>query len=65
VYFYFPETSGVPLEEVARLFGDEVAVTLEDAGQKTFADDLNQDESAGSNVSNKQAVDKVETIEKS
>jgi hypothetical protein len=53
------------LEEVARLFGDEVAVTLEDAGQKKFADELNQDESAGGNVSNKQAVDKVETVEKS
>jgi hypothetical protein len=34
VYFYFPETANTPLEEVAKLFGDEVAVTLEDAGNK-------------------------------
>lgn len=31
VFFYFPETSGIPIEEMGRLFGDEVAGTLEDS----------------------------------
>jgi hypothetical protein len=26
VYFYIPETKGIPLEEMGRLFGDNVAV---------------------------------------
>lgn len=26
LYWYLPETKGVPLEEIAKLFGDEVAV---------------------------------------
>jgi hypothetical protein len=30
-YFQFPETANIPLEEVAALFGDEVAVTLQDS----------------------------------
>ncbi|KAK5170394.1 uncharacterized protein LTR77_004981 [Saxophila tyrrhenica] len=34
VYFYFPETMNTPLEEIARLFGDDVAVTLDEAGGK-------------------------------
>ncbi|OAL24111.1 hypothetical protein AYO20_10723 [Fonsecaea nubica] len=31
VYLWFPETANVPLEEVAALFGDAVAVTLDEA----------------------------------
>lgn len=27
-YFFFPETANIPLEEVAALFGDKVAVRL-------------------------------------
>lgn len=38
VYFYFPETANTPLEEVARLFGDDVAVTLADANGKGVVD---------------------------
>ncbi|KAJ9628285.1 uncharacterized protein PV06_01269 [Exophiala oligosperma] len=30
VYFYYPETKNIPMEEMGRLFGDEVAGTLED-----------------------------------
>ncbi len=30
VYFYYPETANIPMEEIGRLFGDEVAGTLED-----------------------------------
>lgn len=29
-YFQFPETANIPLEEVAALFGDKVAVRLDD-----------------------------------
>lgn len=29
-YFFFPETANIPLEEVAALFGDKVAVRLDD-----------------------------------
>lgn len=30
VYFFYPETANIPMEEMGRLFGDEVAGTLED-----------------------------------
>lgn len=30
VFFCLPETSNIPMEEIGRLFGDEVAVTLEE-----------------------------------
>ncbi|OAG05580.1 MFS general substrate transporter [Paraphaeosphaeria sporulosa] len=29
-YFFLPETKGIPLEEMARIFGDDVVVTLDD-----------------------------------
>lgn len=32
-YFYCPETRKKPLEEIEALFGDDVAETLEEAGQ--------------------------------
>ncbi|KAK5173550.1 uncharacterized protein LTR77_002231 [Saxophila tyrrhenica] len=38
-YFQFPETANVPLEEVAALFGDEVAVRLDQAKNVEFGDE--------------------------
>lgn len=31
IYFFFPETAGLTLEEIAKNFGEEVAVNLTDA----------------------------------
>lgn len=31
IYFFFPETAGLTLEEIAKNFGEEVAVHLTDA----------------------------------
>ncbi|KIW68037.1 hypothetical protein, variant [Phialophora macrospora] len=45
-YFQFPETANIPLEEVAALFGDKVAVTLseaiklEETGQEVHVEDV-------------------------
>jgi hypothetical protein len=30
VFFFFPETGNIPMEEMGRLFGDEVVGTLEE-----------------------------------
>lgn len=34
VYFYFPETARLTLEEIAAKFGDDVAVHITDANQE-------------------------------
>ena len=34
VYFYFPETARLTLEEIAAKFGDDVAVHITDASQE-------------------------------
>lgn len=34
MYFYFPETARLTLEEVAQKFGDDVAVHITDASQE-------------------------------
>lgn len=42
IYFYFPETAGLSLEEVNKQFGDEVAVHINDvsAEQRKELDDF-------------------------
>jgi hypothetical protein len=40
VYFYLPETKGIPLEEMGRLFGDEVAVYQADIHSVPKTDEL-------------------------
>lgn len=49
VYFWFPETTGRPLEEIGALFGDRVAETLDEAGQRFY------DEEKGPQVDYEQA----------
>ena len=34
MYFYFPETARLTLEEIAQKFGDDVAVHITDASQE-------------------------------
>jgi hypothetical protein len=34
VYFYFPETARLTLEEISQKFGDDVAVHITDASQE-------------------------------
>lgn len=34
VYFYWPETAGLSLEEVSKNFGDEVAIHINDASEE-------------------------------
>lgn len=60
VYFFWPETARLSLEEVAQNFGDEVAVHIHDASEKDKAT-LNEalkhsDMGKGSNL------DTVETV---
>lgn len=42
IYFYFPETAGLSLEEINAKFGDDVAVHINDAdeGQRAALDDF-------------------------
>jgi MFS family permease len=38
VYFYYPETKGKTLEEIAGIFGDKVALTMEEAEKEVEGD---------------------------
>lgn len=40
VYFFIPETKGVPMEELAALFGDEVMIRLTADGQGVIKHEL-------------------------
>ncbi|RXK41044.1 hypothetical protein M231_01675 [Tremella mesenterica] len=54
VYFLYPETRGVPLEEMDKLFGDEIVEDEddgEDGSDDDRIDDLNDDNSLGSESS--------------
>ncbi len=44
VYFYIPETKGLPVEEIGALFGDKVAVHLTADGQGIVEDKAGYDE---------------------
>ena len=61
VYFFWPETARLSLEEVAQNFGDEVAVHIHDASEK---DKRNLDEVLrGSDVSRTSKPEVVEAAE--
>jgi hypothetical protein len=49
VYFFWPETAGLSLEEVAQNFGDEVVVHMYDAkeGDRTRLDEDTQVQASG------------------
>lgn len=49
IYFFFPETAGLTLEEIAQNFGEEVAVNLTGATDEEKAR-LDQQLAAGGNV---------------
>src|ERR1700750_1120711 len=63
VYFFFPETANIPLEEVAALFGDEVAVKLHDAN-KLDNPQAEKQVAADSAVEKDESNDVVKTVEK-
>lgn len=60
MYFFFPNTKGMPLEEVAAIFGDadEVAIFQRDI-------DIDVDDVTGFGVEGKHGVHDVETVERS
>ena len=70
VYFVYPETVGKTLEEIAALFGDEVAVEFAQAGRMPVAKEgdgvvagemLGTEQGAGAE---KQQIDTVEDVSK-
>jgi hypothetical protein len=63
VYFFFSETANTPLEEVARLFGDEVARTLEDAGRKEYSLGFDKDDSTTRRMMEKGGVETIESAQ--
>jgi hypothetical protein len=60
VYFFWPETARLSLEEVAQNFGDEVAVHIHDASEKDKPklDDALKDSDMGKSSN----MDTVETV---
>jgi len=62
VYLTFPETANVPLEEVAALFGDTVAVKLHDANK---LDDPEVEKEVSGTIDEKtEGNEAVRTVEK-
>ena len=59
VYFYWPETARLSLEEVAKNFGDEVAVHIHDADEE---ERRNLDEMLESEEIKKNGPEVVDTV---
>jgi hypothetical protein len=60
VYFVYPETTGKTLEEIAALFGDEVAVDIKDAHHYPDTKTALDEKSAGE-VTEIEGVDDIST----